>query len=133
MAQFPMTESRRRILEKIPDYAVTIRPAGKTVTIIVDGRLIAESDNALLVSETRHSDVYYLPREDVDLSQLRRTDLSTYCPFKGHASYWSLPGNPGCENFVWSYEDPYPEVEGIRDYLSFYTDKVSLEVRHIAT
>ena len=128
MAQFPMTDSRRRILEKIPDYAVDIEPANKTVKVTVGDQVIAESNNALLVRETRHDDVYYLPRSDVDLASLTATEHSTYCPFKGHASYWSLPGDPERENFVWSYEDPYPEVSELKDYLSFYTDKTEINV-----
>ena len=59
------------------------------------------------------------------MDAFRRTELSTYCPFKGHANYWSL-GN--LENFVWSYEDPYPEIAELKDCLSFYTDKVTVEV-----
>ena len=123
MPQFPMNDSRRRILERIPDYAVAISPATGKVTVTWQDTVIAASDAALLVQETRHDDVYYIPREDVNMDLLSVTDLSTYCPFKGHAAYWSLKeGN--LENFVWSYEGPYPEVGELKDYLSFYTDKV---------
>jgi uncharacterized protein (DUF427 family) len=64
---------------------------------------------------------------DVNLSILTPTDLSTYCPFKGHASYWSL--NEMQINFVWSYPYPYPEVDAIRSDFSFYSDKVVIEAR----
>lgn len=124
MPQFPMTESRRKILERIPDYAVAISPAAARVRVSYQGQLIADSAAALLVEETRHAPVYYLPRADVTMQRFERTDLSTYCPFKGHASYWRMGD---LENFVWSYEDPYPEVEDLKDYLSFYTDKVTVE------
>lgn len=125
MAQFPMTETRRRILEKIPDYAVEISPAGKTVTVSVGDQVIASTSDALLVRETRHNDVYYLHRQDVDMSAFVATEHSTYCPFKGHASYWSIGE---LDNVVWSYEDPYPEVASLKDCLSFYTDRVTLTV-----
>ena len=124
MPQFPMTDSRRKILERIPDYEVAISPYKGTVTVRTGDKVIAETRAALLVRETRHDDVYYLPREDVDLASLRSTELSTYCPFKGHASYWSYKGESDLENFVWSYEAPYPEVEPLKGYLSFYTNKV---------
>ena len=127
--QFPMTDSRRKILERIPDYAVAITPAGKSITISRNGIKIAHSDAALLIQESRHDGVYYLPREDVNMEKLVSTDLSTYCPFKGHASYWSYEGVPALENFVWSYEQPYPEVDGLKDYMSFYTNKVELVAR----
>lgn len=129
MGQFPVTPERERILAKIPDYAVAISPAGRHVTVRYRGETVAESDNALLVQETRHQDVFYLPREDVDMAQFTPTDHSTFCPFKGHASYWTLKTGAGEEaNVVWSYEDPYPEVVGLKDYMSFYTDRTGLTV-----
>ena len=60
------------------------------------------------------------------MSQMTPTDLSTYCPFKGHASYWSMDGENDLENFVWTYKAPYPEVAGLGGYLSFYTNKVDV-------
>lgn len=124
MPQFPMTDSRRKVLERIPDYAVAITPYGGSVTIKSGDTVIAETKAALLIQGTRHGDVYYLPREDVDLTSLASTELSTYCPFKGHASYWSYTGNNGIENVVWSYEEPYEQVEALTGYMSFYTDKI---------
>jgi uncharacterized protein (DUF427 family) len=121
-----MSDSRRRILERIPDYAVEISPAGKIITISHNDITIARSDAALLIQESRHDDVFYLPREDVNMEYLAQTDLSTYCIFKGHASYWSYQGLPELENFVWSYEVPYSEVADLKNYMSFYTNKVNL-------
>ena len=125
MPQFPMSETRRKVLERIPEYEVAISPSPTTVTIKQGDNVIAKSDNALSIQETRHDDVYYLPRGDVEMRAFEATELSTYCPFKGHANYWSLPE---LENFVWSYEDPYPEVAELKDYVSFYTNKVEVIV-----
>ena len=122
MAQFPMTESRKRILEKIPDYAVDISPSEVNVRVSVGDKVIADCSRALLIKESRHDDVYYLHRNDVDMSVLTKTEHSTYCPFKGHATYWSFGE---LDNLVWSYEDPYPEVAPLKDYLSFYTNRVA--------
>ena len=124
MGQFPVTPSREKVLAKFPDYAVGIAPAAGKVTVTWRGEVLAESEQALQVDETKHAPVFYLPRRDVRMELLERTDHSTYCPFKGHASYWSLKANDQVEdNLVWSYEDPYPEVEGLKDYMSFYTDR----------
>ncbi len=125
MSQFPMSESRKRVLDKIPDYAVLITPSEARIRVIAADTLVAETSRALLVQETRHGDVYYLPRSDIDMSLLTPTGHTTYCPFKGHANYWSVGD---LENVVWSYEEPYPEVEGLKDYLSFYVDRVSQTV-----
>ena len=127
MPQFSMSESRRPILEQLPDYSIEITRSQHHITVRSDNIVLAESDEALLLEETRHEDIFYLPRRDVNLSLLTQTDLSTYCPFKGHACYWRL--NETRINFVWSYEDPYLEVEAIRSYLSFYTDKVLIETK----
>ena len=132
MSQFPVTPSRKRILDRIPDYAVTVEPAESKVTISYDGTVIAESENAMMVSETKHAAVYYLPREDVNMAMFSATDLSTYCPFKGHASYWTLNiGDTSDENIVWSYESPYPEVEGLKDTMSFYTDRTTIRLSQL--
>jgi uncharacterized protein (DUF427 family) len=66
--------------------------------------------------------VYYIPRKDVKMERLVRTDHKTHCPFKGDASYYSLKDGP--ENAVWSYERPYDEMTAIRELLAFYPDKV---------
>ena len=124
MPQFPMTESRRPVLERIPDYQVVIKPADKHIVVESNGQILAESNSALVVQETRHQDVFYLPMADINLSLLTPTDHTTYCPFKGHASYWSL--DEKLVNFVWCYLSPYPEVEKIRSHLAFYEDKVTL-------
>ena len=127
MPQFPVTPERERILARIPDYAVDIEAAAEEITVRYKGHELACSVRALLVQETRHADVYYLPREDVNMDLLARTDHSTYCPFKGHASYWSLQVDGDDEtNIVWSYENPYPEVARLKDYLSFYTDRTQV-------
>lgn len=127
MVQFPVTPEREKILARIPDYAVDIEPATTAVTVSAAGKTIATSSNALLVRETKHQDVFYLPRSDIDMSLLTPTDHSTYCPFKGHASYWTAElGTEKLENVAWSYEDPYTEVEGLKDYISFYTDRVEI-------
>ena len=62
------------------------------------------------------------------MERLERTEHSSVCPFKGEASYWSIRvGGESSENAVWSYEDPFDEVGGLADYLSFYPDRTELE------
>jgi len=59
------------------------------------------------------------------MTQLERTSHSTYCPYKGECSYFSLPaGGARSVNSVWSYEQPYESVVAIRDHLAFYPDRV---------
>jgi uncharacterized protein (DUF427 family) len=69
--------------------------------------------------------VQYIPRQDVDMALLARTDHATYCPYKGEASYYSLPlGGDRSVNAVWTYELAHPAVAAIQDHLAFYPDRV---------
>jgi uncharacterized protein (DUF427 family) len=75
--------------------------------------------------EAAYPAVQYIPRKDVDMALLDRTDHTTYCPYKGDCAYYSIPlGGERSVNTVWSYEDPYAAVTPIRDYLAFYPERV---------
>jgi uncharacterized protein (DUF427 family) len=108
-----------------PDHPISIQRNLARVVVSVAGRVIADSRNALTLREATYTLVAYIPREDVDFSQLERTDHATYCPFKGDCSYYSIPaGGKKSVNAVWSYEDPFPAVEQIRGRVAFYPDRV---------
>ena len=107
---------------KRPEHRVAVRPAGVRVRIVARGEVVADTLDALRMEETNHQPVYYVPRKDVRMERLARSQHRSHCPFKGEASYFSLAG--GAENAAWSYEDPYDEVSVIRDLLAFYPDKV---------
>jgi uncharacterized protein (DUF427 family) len=113
--------------QQYPDHAVTTRPAGVRVQVIFKGEVIADTRDAVQLEEPHVGHVvapvvYYIPRKDVKMELLVRTDHHTYCPFKGEASYYSLKDGP--ENAVWTYEQPYDEVLSIKELLAFYPDKV---------
>jgi uncharacterized protein (DUF427 family) len=105
-----------------PAPHITVTPAGVRVRVAMKGELIADTREALALKEGDYPVVYYFPRKDVKIERLARTERRSYCPFKGHASYYSLKG--GAQNAVWTYEDPYDEMLAIREFLAFYPDKV---------
>jgi uncharacterized protein (DUF427 family) len=108
-----------------PDHPISIQRNPARVLVSAAGRVVAETRNALTLRESDYSPVQYIPREDVDLSQLKRTDHATYCPFKGECSYYSIPaGGKKSVNAVWTYEDPYPAVAEIRGHVAFYPNRV---------
>src|SRR5437016_7528871 len=108
-----------------PDHPISIQRNPARVVVSVAGRVIAETRNALTLRESDYSPVQYIPREDVDVSQLERTDHATYCPYKGDSSYYSIPaGGKKSVNAVWTYEDPYPAVAQIKEYVAFYPERV---------
>jgi uncharacterized protein (DUF427 family) len=108
-----------------PDHPISIQHNHARVVVSVAGRVIADTRNALTLREADYPAVQYIPREDVDLTQLERTDHATYCPYKGDCSYYSIPaGGKKSVNAVWSYEDPFPSVEQIKEHVAFYPDRV---------
>jgi uncharacterized protein (DUF427 family) len=108
-----------------PDHPISIQRNPARVVVSVAGRVIADTGNALRLREADYPVVQYIPREDVNFSQLERTDHATYCPYKGDCNYYSLPaGGEKSVNAVWTYEDPYPAVAQIKGHVAFYPDRV---------
>ena len=108
-----------------PDHSISIQRNPVRVVVSVAGRVVADTRNALTLREADYSPVQYIPREDVDLSQLERTDHATYCPYKGDCNYYSVPaGGKRSVNAMWAYEDPYPAVAQIKGHVAFYPDRV---------
>jgi uncharacterized protein (DUF427 family) len=107
-----------------PEHRITTKPAGERVRVTFNGEVIADSREAIRMDEGNYPAVYYIPRKDVRMDRLARTAHTTHCPYKGHASYYTLSsGGRTAENAVWSYETPYDEMSVIKDLLAFYPDK----------
>jgi uncharacterized protein (DUF427 family) len=108
-----------------PDHPIMIERKRDRVVVKVAGRVIADTSNALTLREASYTPVRYIPRKDVDMSLLERTDHETYCPYKGDCAYFSIPaGGARSTNAVWTYEAPYEAVASIKDHLAFYPDRV---------
>jgi len=104
---------------------ITIAPSPNRVIVRAGGAIVADTTRALVMRAPETPDQPYIPREDVDMTRLVRTDLVTHCPYKGDASYWSIRSGPRTvENAVWSYETPYDEMGVIKELLAFYPGKV---------
>lgn len=108
-----------------PDHPITLTPHPARVVVRAGGRVVADTRRAIALREANYPPILYVPRDDVDLDQLERSDHSTYCPYKGDAAYYGIPaaGERGA-NAVWTYEAPYEAVAVIRDHLAFYPDRV---------
>ena len=108
-----------------PDHPITIEPNPARIIVSVAGRTIADTREALSLREATYPSVLYIPRKDVDMTLLERTDHATYCPYKGDCSYFSVPvGGERSVNAVWTYEAPYPSVGEIKGHVAFYPDRV---------
>jgi uncharacterized protein (DUF427 family) len=107
-----------------PEHPITSPAEGK-VCVTVAGRIVAESTQALWLGEKGYPPVYYLPRNDADMSLLVRTTHYTYCPYKGDCTHYSIPiGGAKSEYAVWTYEKPFEAVADIKEYLAFYPTRV---------
>ena len=116
---------------KHPRYAVDIAPSQTHVQVHVGGTLIADTRNALKVLETNLEPVWYVPEADVQQSLLRKTETSTYCPFKGHASYWSIAtADALIEDALWAYEVPFDECAPLQNHVAFYRNKVTIRAHN---
>jgi uncharacterized protein (DUF427 family) len=127
------TKNMKEKQVKLPslEHPVSIQHNPARVIVTVAGRAVANSRNALTLREAKYPPVQYIPPEDVDFSQLERTDHVTYCPYKGDCNYYSIPaGGKKSVNAVWSYEDPFPAVEEIRGHVSFYPEQVDEIAEH---
>jgi uncharacterized protein (DUF427 family) len=123
------TATARRTLIPGPDHPITVTPNPKHVVVIAGGKVIADTRSALTLQEASYPAVQYIPRGDADLSALDRSDHHSWCPYKGEASYFSIPGIDRGENAIWTYEKPHDAVAEIRDHLAFYSDRVTIEER----
>ena len=107
---------------------MTIEPAPRKVVVRTGDAIIAESENALVLREDGHAPVYYLPRADVAMEFLDRSDKVTHCPLKGDATHFHISGIGGTmENAAWSYETPKPGAEAIAGHLAFYPENLAIE------
>jgi len=122
----------RRIKVPGPEHPIAIERNPKRVVITAGRLVVADTRDALILREAGYPPVQYVPRKDVNMALLERTEHATYCPYKGDCSYFSIPlGGDRSVNAVWTYEAPYAAVALIKDHLAFYRERVNaIEERH---
>ena len=109
------------------DHPITIAPAEGRVVARWRGRTIADTRRALELREHVYPAVFYIPREDADMTLFARSATETSCPYKGRANYFSLrEGESEDADAVWTYEDPKTGVSAIKGHLAFYPDRVEI-------
>jgi uncharacterized protein (DUF427 family) len=122
--------SHREVLEPSAGHPITIEPTTGRVQVRVNGELVADTTTALELQEATLPAVQYIPFSDVVQDVLTRTETSTYCPFKGDASYYSVTTAAGetVDDVIWTYEEPYPAVAEIAGHVAFYPNKAEISV-----
>lgn len=123
------TVTERAVLEPSPEHPITIKPTKGHVTVRINGQQVADSANALTLSESTYPGVQYIPIGDVDAALLRKTATNTYCPYKGDAEYFSVvTESETVDDVAWTYNAPFPAVAVIAQHLAFYTDRAVVTV-----
>ncbi len=108
-----------------PDHPISVEHNPKRIVVTLDGKVIADTTAALTLREATYPAVHYIPRADVAMDALARSDTQSYCPYKGDASYFSIPsGGERAIDAIWTYEAPYEAVAAIKDHLAFYPSRV---------
>jgi uncharacterized protein (DUF427 family) len=109
-----------------PYHRVDVRPTSRRIRISRGGVELAATERAMALFETNLVTRWYIPRSDV-IVPLSPSDRVTYCPYKGQASYYSVPGAGG-KDLIWCYEDPFDEVRRIAGLLAFWNERVDIEL-----
>ena len=115
---------------RLPDvlHPITIEPSPGRVVVRLGATVVADTGDALVLREASYRPVHYVPLADVDPSVLRPSEHSTYCPFKGHASYYSLEAEGRLvPDALWTYQEPYDAVAQIRGHVAFYPQNVTFD------
>ncbi len=108
---------------------IKIRKAEGTWSVRAGGAVLAESENALELTEGDLPPRIYIPRDDIAMAFLDPSDTTSHCPHKGDASYFSIvTKSTMLKDAAWSYETPKDGVAEIEGHLSFYpSDTVFVE------
>ncbi|NET33911.1 MAG: DUF427 domain-containing protein [Cyanothece sp. SIO1E1] len=113
--------------ESVWDYPrpPRLEDATKHIQVQFNGVMIADTHRAKRVLETSHPPVYYIPPVDIQPEYLQQTPRSTFCEWKGSASYYTLKVGDRIEPSVaWFYPNPTPGFASIKDYVAFYPSRM---------
>jgi uncharacterized protein (DUF427 family) len=130
--RFDRWRDEDEVVQAFPDpyHRVDIRRTDRHVEVRARGEVVARSQRALLLSETALANRLYLPRADVAAQLRGPTATTSFCPYKGTATYWTLELADGTElpDAAWSYEEPVTECAPIAGLVSFWGDDVEVAV-----
>jgi len=111
--------------ESVWDYPrpPRVEAVEKTVKVVFNGKIIAESSQSKRVLETSHPPVYYIPRKDIRMEFLAEASGTSYCEWKGRAKYFHVEvDDRSAKKAAWCYPEPTGEFKEIKDYLAFYAE-----------
>ena len=123
------TEEGRTLVHYPPNpyHRVDCRPTTRRLRVEVDGTTLVDTDDTVIVFETALDPRLYVDPALVRTELLRQSNTSTYCNYKGWATYWSaVAGDTEIEDVAWSYLDPPAESQPIKGFISFDAARVDV-------
>ncbi len=103
-----------------PYHRVDCRPTRRRLRVTTAGVTLVDTDDTVIVFETALEPRLYVDPVHVRTDVLRQSNTSTYCNYKGSATYWSaIVDDTVIDDLAWSYADPLPESSPIKGLLSF--------------
>ena len=112
-----------------PYHRVDVRRSTRRVVVRVGGEVVAETHRPMLLFETCLQTRYYIPRADVRNDRLVPSVKRTLCPYKGHASYWSVQtASAVADDLAWCYEEPLAEALKVAGYVCFPQEHADVEI-----
>jgi uncharacterized protein (DUF427 family) len=109
-----------------PFHRVDVRKSSRHVVVEIDGECVADSRRPHLLFETRLPTRYYLPQDDVRMEMLEPSDRTTYCAYKGEATYWSVGRRH--KHIAWTYAEPLTDSQQIAGLIAFFNERCDITV-----
>jgi uncharacterized protein (DUF427 family) len=120
-------EERVRLHPRNPYHRVDCLKTNRRLRVEVEGGVLVDTTDTVAVFETALEPRLYVRPEHVAAGALVKSTTTTFCPYKGTATYWTAElDRSRVEDVAWSYEDPLPEAERVRGHLSFDADRVTV-------
>jgi uncharacterized protein (DUF427 family) len=113
--------------ESVWDYPrpPALQASSDTVEVRSGDSSLAKTGHAYRVLETASPPTYYLPADAVSWDRLREIGQTSFCEWKGRASYYALADDPQGVAIAWRYENPSSTFADLHDHVSFYPGRVA--------
>jgi uncharacterized protein (DUF427 family) len=102
-------------IDPAPGRLLYFEPFPRRIRGVIGGQTVIDTTAGRLLYESGLPPVLYVPTADVRADLIERTDLSTHCPFKGDAAYWTAAG---VENALWGYPEPIESASWLSGYMA---------------
>jgi uncharacterized protein (DUF427 family) len=112
---------------RYPRHRIKITPAPERWIARLKDKVVAHSDHALILEESKYPRVVYFPPSDVETALLLGSGSRTTCPFKGEARYFAAEVDGELRDVAWYYPEVYDEVAPIAGHVAFYPECVHVE------